>query len=484
MSERTSARGDAAKSVGGLLSGLSAGRMSEGSTVAAKTARAELARRWADVSTAKRQAPIGNILQQTIQARANIMSRRAQMNISMQLPRDKEAPKETILFPQPPGLVRAAPLGGTLAGPLVGGLAGPPAGPRIGPFGGTLHSQLAITGPTGLSPPSSAYAAAGPTSAAIAAMTNGVASPAAASAQPQQIGKRANRLSHMTNFELERLFALTASPSIAAAMRCGGLVAKHAVARLREAMVSQRHNRSESYLRTWDTDTDRSGVTTVPDSADRGERARGERGRSPDRAGREAREAQAAETKAADEERCERALAAIPEELLTISSASEGDPCAICQDTMLAGEGIRRMPCGHVFHAECIGRWMRVKLTCPLDALPIDEGINALSIAAADAAVQVGVPEPASAPPPPLAMAPPLPAEPEPAPPAALAEVAPSGPTDSARSTGGGAARADGAQPPIGLQELQVAAEGAGVSVVQLTDALARRREEGPMLVS
>lgn len=300
----------------------------------------------------------------------------------------------------------------------------------------------------------------------------------------------------MTNFELERLFALGASPAIAAAMRAGGAYATTAAARLREAMTCQRQTASESYLSRWDTD--RSGVVTVTDPAE----AQGE-ARSPSRleASTTSDREREAKERAAKEARCEQLLAALPVELVRASSA--GDPCAICQDTMCPGEEVRRLPCAHVFHAECIARWMHVKLTCPLDSLPVDEGIDMLAAAHSCAADQRGAPAPASPPPLPASAAPPLPEEPLQvgAPEEAHAAACACGnrlaagarfcgkcgaKTSEKASQGcqsGGRAQATGVLPPIGLQEMQAAAADAGVDVDQLADALARRRASGPTLV-
>lgn len=269
---------------------------------------------------------------------------------------------------------------------------------------------------------------------------------------------KARRLHNITNFELERLFTLTASPSMAAAMRSGGVHASTAAARLREAMLSQRQNHSDSYLRSdemWDAN--RSGVVTVTDPAD----VERERLRRESEAAKEAKGARSAQ-----------ALAALPVEILTESSALAGDPCAICQDDMTAGEEVRRLPCAHVFHAECIARWLPIKLMCPLDNLPVDEGIDMLAAAAGSTEA------PAAPPPPPNAEAPPLPAEPAPCPPRESQKQT-SQPSPAAVA----AAESLSVLPAIGIRQLQSAASRAGISVTQLSDALARRRAAGITLV-
>eukprot|EP00854_Cymbomonas_tetramitiformis_P023664 gene23664-28676_t len=42
-----------------------------------------------------------------------------------------------------------------------------------------------------------------------------------------------------------------------------------------------------------------------------------------------------------------------------------GEHCSICHEDWEAGEGLRRLPCAHVFHAGCIARWLLQNLTCP-----------------------------------------------------------------------------------------------------------------------
>jgi hypothetical protein len=40
--------------------------------------------------------------------------------------------------------------------------------------------------------------------------------------------------------------------------------------------------------------------------------------------------------------------------------------CAICQDPLQEGDDVRRLNCCHIFHAECIDRWLVRALRCPV----------------------------------------------------------------------------------------------------------------------
>ncbi|CDP03261.1 unnamed protein product [Coffea canephora] len=38
--------------------------------------------------------------------------------------------------------------------------------------------------------------------------------------------------------------------------------------------------------------------------------------------------------------------------------------CTVCMEAFV--ETGKQVPCGHVFHAECIGKWLTVRNSCPL----------------------------------------------------------------------------------------------------------------------
>eukprot|EP00743_Colponemidia_sp_Colp-15_P005930 GILK01006376.1.p1 GENE.GILK01006376.1~~GILK01006376.1.p1 ORF type:complete len:429 (+),score=60.40 GILK01006376.1:186-1472(+) len=40
--------------------------------------------------------------------------------------------------------------------------------------------------------------------------------------------------------------------------------------------------------------------------------------------------------------------------------------CSVCQCELMEGDGVRTLPCSHIYHRGCIDRWLHVKKTCPL----------------------------------------------------------------------------------------------------------------------
>jgi E3 ubiquitin-protein ligase RNF115/126 len=45
--------------------------------------------------------------------------------------------------------------------------------------------------------------------------------------------------------------------------------------------------------------------------------------------------------------------------------------CAICQDSFEVGETIKRLPCEHYFHANCIIPWLKQCNSCPVCRAPL-----------------------------------------------------------------------------------------------------------------
>lgn len=53
--------------------------------------------------------------------------------------------------------------------------------------------------------------------------------------------------------------------------------------------------------------------------------------------------------------------------------AGGADECGVCLAKLEANAQVSRLPCQHVFHPECIGKWLtQCKNSCPLCSLPID----------------------------------------------------------------------------------------------------------------
>lgn len=64
-------------------------------------------------------------------------------------------------------------------------------------------------------------------------------------------------------------------------------------------------------------------------------------------------------------------------ELPTVEILSEQETivCAICKDTVNVGETATKLPCGHVYHGDCIVPWLDSRNTCPVCRfeLPTDD---------------------------------------------------------------------------------------------------------------
>lgn len=63
------------------------------------------------------------------------------------------------------------------------------------------------------------------------------------------------------------------------------------------------------------------------------------------------------------------AIDALPMEIVQPDdevTAEEKDVCAICLDAFVPGTYVRRLPCNHLYHKECIDPWLADHGTCPL----------------------------------------------------------------------------------------------------------------------
>jgi len=60
-------------------------------------------------------------------------------------------------------------------------------------------------------------------------------------------------------------------------------------------------------------------------------------------------------------------LQELPERTITAKDL-QGDvaKCSICIETYLAGDKAKTLTCGHEFHSDCVGHWLKIKGVCPL----------------------------------------------------------------------------------------------------------------------
>jgi len=58
---------------------------------------------------------------------------------------------------------------------------------------------------------------------------------------------------------------------------------------------------------------------------------------------------------------------------LPVPSAGEvaGKDCPVCQEDLHAEDCTRRMPCGHMYHQDCLSRWLHIHNSCPVCRAPI-----------------------------------------------------------------------------------------------------------------
>ncbi|KAL4290334.1 hypothetical protein GQ457_14G005920 [Hibiscus cannabinus] len=61
--------------------------------------------------------------------------------------------------------------------------------------------------------------------------------------------------------------------------------------------------------------------------------------------------------------------------------SGEDATCCICLVDYADEDELRELPCKHVFHVECIDKWLKINATCPLCKTEIGESNNASSLA-------------------------------------------------------------------------------------------------------
>jgi E3 ubiquitin-protein ligase RNF181 len=60
------------------------------------------------------------------------------------------------------------------------------------------------------------------------------------------------------------------------------------------------------------------------------------------------------------------AIDALDSRVIAAGEEREGEECAVCRDGVAAGECVKRLPCSHLYHDDCILPWLQVRNSCPL----------------------------------------------------------------------------------------------------------------------
>uniref|UniRef100_A0A0A9E4A8 RING-type E3 ubiquitin transferase n=1 Tax=Arundo donax TaxID=35708 RepID=A0A0A9E4A8_ARUDO len=69
------------------------------------------------------------------------------------------------------------------------------------------------------------------------------------------------------------------------------------------------------------------------------------------------------------------AVEALPSAVVAAGDEGEGEECVVCRDGVAAGQRVKRLPCSHRYHEDCIVPWLQVRNSCPLCRfeLPTDD---------------------------------------------------------------------------------------------------------------
>eukprot|EP00747_Dinoflagellata_sp_TGD_P222015 gnl/TRDRNA2_/TRDRNA2_93772_c0_seq1.p1 gnl/TRDRNA2_/TRDRNA2_93772_c0~~gnl/TRDRNA2_/TRDRNA2_93772_c0_seq1.p1 ORF type:complete len:139 (+),score=34.43 gnl/TRDRNA2_/TRDRNA2_93772_c0_seq1:32-448(+) len=66
-------------------------------------------------------------------------------------------------------------------------------------------------------------------------------------------------------------------------------------------------------------------------------------------------------------------IAALPtNKLESLDKVGDQKTCLICTEQFGVGDNVKTVPCGHVFHQDCVDQWLRVSTLCPVCEKPVN----------------------------------------------------------------------------------------------------------------
>lgn len=61
----------------------------------------------------------------------------------------------------------------------------------------------------------------------------------------------------------------------------------------------------------------------------------------------------------------------LPKEIVSQKELDEETECVVCQDNFKPQEEVVKLPCEHIYHEECVKRWLESHDACPICRTPI-----------------------------------------------------------------------------------------------------------------